>query len=389
MQRSLFGLAVLAVAIALPILCLAAPDAALAAVAAGTTLAWVPVVAPSGQTINFPYTHVGMTDAINELPNQFGMIGERNLAPTEPKTSTVVELTIDKGLLYVLSTQERGAPAQAAQKPRAEKIFLEIPHVPEIYTIKPEDIQDMVSLTQGPNAPMTMEEAFNRHLEAARARHDLTLEYFRMGALKGEIYDGDLTLVHNLFAAFNVTKKVIDFELDDPETEVSLKCSELVSYIRANLKGEVMRGGVEAMVSTEFFNKLVTHAKVEKFWLQAEQALALANPSRVERGGQYGRTFAFGNIVWNEYDATASNKAGDPLRFIAEGKGHAFPLGTMSSFRTYLGPANDIRFANTPGRELYASPEVLKHGAGIEVKTESNPLPIWRRPQALVELVMY
>lgn len=388
MKTRLFALAALAV-IALVAVSLVHPDAASAAAPLGAfTMAWVPVVGSNGQPINFPYTHVALTETINEAENQFGMLEERNIAPEEPIMSTVVELTIDGDELYVLATSERGGPAQPNGERRGQKIYLEVPHITDLSVIKPEDLQNMVSLTQQPHAPMTFEEALDRRIARDRAKHDLTLEYFRVGALKGQIYDGDLRLVHDLYQAFGLTKKVINFELDDPDTNVLAKCDQLVAHVRVNLKGEVMRGGVEVLVSTEFFSALIGHSKVEKFWLNAEQALALANPQRVERGGQYGRTFYFGNITWTEYDATTARKNGEALRFIDEGKGHAFPLGTMNAFRTYLAPANDIRFVNQPGRRIYMSPEVLKHGQGIELKTESNPLPVWRRMACTAEVTM-
>lgn len=388
MKTRTFGLAAVAV-LALSLFYLFAPEAAHAAVGAGgaaAIMAWIPVVGANGQTINFPYTHTDLTDTVNEVANQFGMLEERGLAPAKPVMSTVVEITISKGEIHVLAASERGAPARPSTPRRAEKVFMEIPHITDMSVIKPEDLQNMVSLTQTPHAPMTFEEALAQRLEDDRVKHDLTLEYFRLGALKGQIYDGDLVLQHDLFQAFGVTKKVVDFELDDETTNVLEKCAQVISHVRANLKGEVMRGGVEAIVAPDFFSALVGHPNVEKYWLQAEQARALATPDRRERGGQYGRVFEFGNMTFSEYDATTSDAAGNDLPFVEEGLGHAFPLGTMKTFQTYLAPAHDIRFVNQPGRRIYMSPELLKHGQGIELKTESNPLPVWRRPAALVEL---
>jgi hypothetical protein len=58
----------------------------------------------------------------------------------------------------------------------------------------------------------------------------------------------------------------------------------------------------------------------------------------------------------------------------------------MDTFKTWFAPANDIRFVNTVGEEIYISPEVLKHGEGIELKSESNPLAVPKRPEVLVEI---
>lgn len=389
MKTRTFGLAALAAVALLSLAWMVAPDAAQAAVAftgaAGLAMAWVPVVGASGQIVNFPFTHTQLTDTINVLPNQFGMLDERGFFPDRPSSATVVEITISKFKINVLPVSERGAPARPNTPRRGDKIWMEIPHIKDMSVIKPSDIQDMLSLTNVPHAPMTFEEAFAQRLEEDRLKHDLTLEFMRMGALRGQIYDGELTLVHDLFEAFQVTKKEVDFELDDEETDVQAKCAEVISHVRANLKGEIMTG-VESFVDPAFFNALVSHPRVEKFWVNWQAAANMANPERRERGGQYGRVFEFGNILFQEYDAVTEDANGDPLPMIAEGEGHAYPAGTRATQVTHLAPADDIRFVNQPGRRIYMSPEILKHGQGIELQTQSNPLPIWNRPATLVFL---
>ena len=56
-------------------------------------------------------------------------------------------------------------------------------------------------------------------------------------------------------------------------------------------------------------------------------------------------------------------------------------------FRTYDAPANDIRFVGEIGAEIYVSPDILKHGKGIELKSESNPLAVCKRPEATVQIL--
>jgi hypothetical protein len=98
-----------------------------------------------------------------------------------------------------------------------------------------------------------------------------------------------------------------------------------------------------------------------------------------------GRVFDYQNIRWREYYGIAPvNGVSTP--FVAVDKGHARPVGTMDTFKTHFAPANDIRFVNTPGQEIYISPEILEHGQGVELLTQSNPLAICRRPEVLVEV---
>jgi Phage major capsid protein E len=59
----------------------------------------------------------------------------------------------------------------------------------------------------------------------------------------------------------------------------------------------------------------------------------------------------------------------------------------MNMFRTFDGPANDLRFVGEVGAEIYVSPKILDHGKGIELVSESNPLVVCRRPEALVQIL--
>ena len=55
-------------------------------------------------------------------------------------------------------------------------------------------------------------------------------------------------------------------------------------------------------------------------------------------------------------------------------------------FKTWDAPANDIRYVNTRGQPIYVSPRVLEHGQGLELLSQSNTLPVVRRPQATVQI---
>jgi hypothetical protein len=119
----------------------------------------------------------------------------------------------------------------------------------------------------------------------------------------------------------------------------------------------------------------------------------LAQLVRKERSGNmWGREFKFANILFREYYGTAPVRANatasiTSTKFWADNTGSAYPVGTTNMFRTYDGPAHDLRQANKLGTEVWISPKILDHGAGIELKSQSNPLPIVRRPEAVVQIL--
>jgi len=50
----------------------------------------------------------------------------------------------------------------------------------------------------------------------------------------------------------------------------------------------------------------------------------------------------------------------------------------MDNFATHFGPANRLDTVNMLGQEIDVSSRALDHGKGIELLSESNPLPIYR-----------
>ena len=96
--------------------------------------------------------------------------------------------------------------------------------------------------------------------------------------------------------------------------------------------------------------------------------------------------FTFGGITFEEYRGQASDINGTVRKFIAPGEAHAFPLGTVDTFGTYLAPADFNETVNTLGQPLYAKQEPRKFERGTDLHTQSNPLPMCHRPGVLVKL---
>jgi Phage major capsid protein E len=211
---------------------------------------------------------------------------------------------------------------------------------------------------------ITLEEEVAKRLLSLRNTHAITREWVRASALQGVITDGNGAVVYNLNTVFGIVPTVIDFVLGTPATDVIGKCQQVWQSISSNL-GEVMRA-VEAIVDPTFFGELIEHPNVAKYWLQAEQGTSIANMVRVQRLGQmWGRAFYFQNIFFREYYGTAPIKTGNPpaitsTPFWAPATGTAYPVGTMNMFRTFDGPANDLRFVGEVGAEIYVSPKILE-----------------------------
>jgi hypothetical protein len=346
--------------------------------------------------IIFPYTNVDLTTEVNRIPNTFGLLNALNLAPSEPKRSRIVRIDFRDGQIHVLSHQEPGAPGEVSPADNPQTgVLLTIPHFVHLENILVGDVDGLLEVVNGQITEKSLDAELARKLTTIRKNHAITREFLRLGMLRGEIKDGRLRTLYNLYDVFDITKKTVDFLLGAPGTNVLDKCEEVSDHILGNVKGETV-GSIEAIVDSKFFSKLIGHANVEKFWLQAQNAAVHTTIERQRLGGNWGRVFEFGNILWREYKGAMPVKNNDgsitSIKNVADNTGHAYPNGTQSMFRTFDAPAYHIETVNrapsVEGEEgaIFISREDLKHGAGFELKSQTNALAVCKQPDCIVEV---
>ena len=330
------------------------------------------------------FSAVSLTDTVNMVPNSYGRINELNLFNNEPVSTTSVAIDVNNGVLNLLPMRPRGGPASVGTRERQRLESFVIPHIPHDDAVLALDVQNM--LARAPRLGLeNVLGAVNRKLITMRRKHAITLENLRVGAIKGVILDYDGSTFLNLFTRFGVTQKEIDFALGTGATDVGAKLREMSGYMEDNLLGDTMTG-VMGLASPSWFAKYVGHASVKdayKFFASTQ------NPNRddVRRG------FTFQGVTIEEYrgSATFMNADGSTstvTRFIPDGDVRFFPLGTSETFTNWWAPPDFVDEVNTaPGldAQVFVAPlERMKFGKGMEMHTESNPLPLCKRPNLLV-----
>ena len=323
------------------------------------------------------FNMVSLTNAINILPNNYGRLREMDLMPGQGVRTRSIIVEEKNGILNLLPTRPVGAPGTQQQRGKRKVRSFVIPHIPADDWIDPTEYQG-VRAFGSENDMASLAQIMNDHLEDLRNKHGITLEYLRWGALKGEILDADGTSLYNLFTEFAISKKTVFFDLDNEESNVQGRCFDITRHIEDNLKGEVMTG-VHCFVSSDFMDKLLAHPAVREVYEGHMAAIAIL-------GGDPRKRFTFGGITFEEFRGQATDMNGVTRKFIADGKAIAFPLGTRSTFKTFNAPADFIETANTMGKELYAKQEPSKFGRGVDIHSQSNPLPMCMRPAVLVEV---
>ena len=319
------------------------------------------------------FTLTQLSQAINVLPNVYSRVASLNLFKWRPQSGKTASIEMRNGILRLVPTTPWGGVPPKNQSGRSNIRSFNIPHMPIEDTVHAADV---IGVRQfGTDGTLTaIAQRVNDKLQEMKNKIDQTMEWRMLGALRGVVLDYDGSVIEDYFTAFGITKKSIDFALDDPDTDVRAKCVEVLRWQEDHLQGEVMSGS-RALVSPEFFDALITHPKVTAVyqgWAEAANKL----------GGDLRKGFTFGGVTFEEYRAVV-----DGQRFIAAGAGHAFPLGTSETFSNYGAPADFVETVNTIALPYYARQQNKDFNRGIDLHAQSNILPMVTRPATIVELL--
>lgn len=330
--------------------------------------------------INREFTVPELSAILMDVPNMYTLITDLGIfgAPVPLETTTVAVETWN-GTLNLLPTTERGGPAtKGVIGKRGKKIF-EIPQIAHEDAIMAADIQNLARF--GSRAPLMFEDKVAEKLQTMAMKHYLTHEWFRAAALQGKVVDADGTELVNFFTEFGVSEQVEFFGAAGSMRDhvVAVK-----RHIEDNLRGEAMTG-IACLCSREFMDMLLGDTDVKAAYNSAAAMLQL-NPNLMD----VRFSFMFQGVLFVEYNGQGSyvnptTGAVTTVKFIPANTARFFPLGTIDCAHFVCAPADFIDTVNMPAQLFYARPHVLKHNRGLELYTQSNPLPIWKKPALLVK----
>jgi Phage major capsid protein E len=139
-----------------------------------------------------------------------------------------------------------------------------------------------------------------------------------VNALRGIVKDGAGTTLYDYFSEFGLAQQAVDFVLGTAGTQVQAKVREVLRKIETELKGETM-SEVLALVSPEFFDKLIGHTSVEDAYkyFSSTGAQPLREDTR--------RRFPFAGIVFEEDNATVTLSTGSTKTLCPPAKAYRLP----------------------------------------------------------------
>ena len=320
------------------------------------------------------FSVTSLTKAINDAPHQPGRIGELGLFAEDGIATTSFFIERQGTTINLVPSAARGAPGDPVQGDKRNMIPFGTVHLPQRATILADEVQN-VRAFGSESETETVQTLVNKRLTKMRRNLDVTIEYQRMGAIKGQVLDADgSTVLLDLFTTFGVTQQSKNLVLGTAGTDVKKKLIEAKRLVEDALGGLMYRD-LRVLCSPGFFDSLVGHAKVEGAydrWMNGEFL----------RTDQRDGGFYFAGVYFEEY----RGKVGS-TDFIADGEAYMIPGGVADLFITNYAPADYMETVNTIGLPYYAKQEVLRMNKGVELESQSNPISICTRPRSIIKLL--
>lgn len=317
------------------------------------------------------YSCVHMTQAIEKAPYKPNRLA--SLFEFEGVAELTVAVEEQGGVLALIADKVRnsGQTTKATDSKRKVRDF-RVRFLPHDDSIDADDVQGVRKFGTA-DALETIDEIVTKKLMALRQNHEVTHEYHRIRALRGEVLDADgSTVLYNIYTDFGLTRETVAFALDDPATAVKKKCSDVTRIIQGKLGGTTFTG-ITAQCGDGFWDNLVNHKEVKRAYERAAENNFARQDQRMLGG------FEFCGIWWENY----RGKVGT-VDFVPSGEACFYPEGVPNMFKHFGAPANWVDTVNTIGLPVYAQQIPRPDKSGVDLKSVSCPLIICTRPEALV-----
>ncbi len=325
---------------------------------------------------NDAFSVQSLTKAMNDVPHQPTRIGELGWFSEEGINTTSLSIEKMGTTLSLVPAAERGAPGRPVTNDKRQMIPFRTVHLPQRGAVVADEVTNLRAF--GSESELeAVQTLVNRKLTKMRRNLDVTIEYQRIGAIKGQVVDADgTTVLLDMFSTFGVSQQTHDMKLDVDATKVKMEIVAAKRKIEDALGGLMYRQA-RALCSASFFDLLVAHPAVEKAydrWMDGEFLRA----DQRDQGGFY-----FGGVFWEEYRGNVSGQD-----FIPAGEAFLVPEGVPDLFVTHYAPADYMETVNTNGLPYYAKQEAMGFNKGVELESQSNPISINTRPRSVIRLTV-
>ncbi|PFW94167.1 hypothetical protein AWC38_SpisGene25736, partial [Stylophora pistillata] len=250
-------------------------------------------------------------------------------------------IPIKRGDSTIMTAISKNSPRPLMSEDKMFMINASLARFGEERKITPNDMRGLAHLDSELRVLKEADLITSKQLEAKR-RFAATLEFMRMGAIKGVINDGE----DNKLYEFKNDVADIEFKDQNPLDKLDVVSDNLTDEF--GYSPEFM-----ILASRDFFKNVLNYN---------------------------------GTLIM-PYTLSFKNSAGDIKKFIEDNKAYAVPLNTADTFIEYYTYAQSIDAMRGLPTQYFSNVYELPKGEGYNVVCESVTLPICVRPYAINSLI--
>lgn len=290
--------------------------------------------------------------------------------------------TLDVGIerqantLVLVPTTPRGGAAYQNQRDDRSLIKVPTSRIAIEEGITADQVQSIRALGSETELRSVQEEVNQANARMSNSI-EATIEFQRIGALKGLVLDADGSTLIDLYDTFGVVAQTeVAFDLaNSANGALRTIVSGVIRTIEDEL-GNLAYTDIYAMCSSQFFDAFAANPEYRQYQLNNPLAAQLAE--RVARR----RVIEFGGVTWEEYRGRVGS-----TKYVDDDKCHIFPLGVPDFLLTRYAPAEWWETVNTIGLPRYASlfPDRDSPNSKMVSRVQTQILNICTRPRALVK----
>jgi hypothetical protein len=332
------------------------------------------------------FTVYQLTAAINRVPYVPGLIGSMNLFTPSRLATTIALIEQKNNTLALVPELPRGAPPTVDVAGRRTMVPFQVPHFPIETDLLADEIMGIRAFGSD-NQLEAWGDVVQGRIDSMGTKLDVTLEWLRLGAVKGQIITrvdrdtGTPQRTLNLFDLFGVVPQATQswpilppaggWTSESPwHGPISGLCLD-IRRLMANELGGLPMVNIRAICGSAFFDALASSPELRQTFLNT----AAADSLRVQ---QFGTTINYRGVTFTEYYGQVGN-----MVFVNPNDCYFFPEGVPGLWVEAYAPADYIETVNTPALPRYTKMEPMDFDKGVMIQSQMNVLPLCTIPRVL------
>lgn len=312
------------------------------------------------------FTITELTASINNSDVPKTRIQELKLFEEKGVRTTTVYIEYKDGQVQLVEDVERGEDGKPLDDPDRNLYPFTAVHLPIPGRISADDLTNTRAFGTEDELE-SLQVVIDEKSEIARLSLDVTLEYFRLGAIFGKVIGKKGNVIVDLFKVFGLKES-------DAESKVDFNKPLRSQLVQIKRDSEKYQKGIKAkkyraFCTAEYMDHMMDDPSFEKAFDRYNDGEKLRDDVR---NGVFWQ-----NTYWEEYDTSVGDKD-----FLKE-KGYGaivFPDDKRGLFKTRFAPANYNDTVGTIGLPYYQNAEPLPMKKGMSTESQSNPINVCTSP---------